>query len=194
MTIDNISKKATLESSTHDHARRRPPGRAGHVLATLGAVLALVASSAAPAAAAVTDKAKVLPSGQMVGPQSAPRQVKAAIAAANQIRTRPYRYGAGHQGWKISSAYDCSSAVSWALHGGGLLSGGPLNSVALMKWGQPGRGKWITVYTSPQHAYVVIAGIRFDTGWRDHPNQTGPRWSTRSRPNTGFTMRHPAGL
>ena len=42
-----------------------------------------------------------------------------------------------------------------------------------MSWGEPGRGQWITVYTNPGHAYVVIAGLRFDTSG---PGERGPRW------------------
>ena len=52
--------------------------------------------------------------------------------------------------------------VSYALRGGGLLKR-PLHSSAFMRWGEAGRGQWITVYTNPGHAYVVIAGLRFDT-------------------------------
>ena len=32
-----------------------------------------------------------------------------------------------------------------------------------MKWGEKGKGAWITVFTNPGHAYVVIAGLRLDT-------------------------------
>ena len=36
-----------------------------------------------------------------------------------------------------------------------------------MNWGEAGTGKWITVYANGGHAYVVIAGLRFDTSMRD---------------------------
>ena len=70
-------------------------------------------------------------------------------------------YGGGHGSFE-SSGYDCSGSVSFALHGGGLLSA-PLDSTGFMTWGDPGPGQWITVYSNPGHAYMEIAGLRFDT-------------------------------
>jgi hypothetical protein len=68
-----------------------------------------------------------------------------------------------------------------------------------MAWGAPGPGQWITVYTNPGHAFVMIAGLRFDTGYRDKKLAktaapgTGPRWGG-PRPTTGYTPRHPIGF
>ena len=42
------------------------------------------------------------------------------IAAANKIRTRPYIWGGGHGRW-WDRGYDCSGAVSFALHGAELI-------------------------------------------------------------------------
>ncbi len=147
-----------------------------------------IAPGPAPAPAGV--KAKLLANGQAVAPASAPREVKDAIAAANRIATRPYRYGGGHGSFE-DSGYDCSGAVSYALHGAGLL-GAPLNSTGLESFGVAGPGRWITVYANSGHAYIVIAGLRFDTGWVNGGN--GPRWSTQMRPGAGYIVRHPAGL
>ena len=36
---------------------------------------------------------------------------------------------------------------------------------SFMRWGERGKGQWITVYTNPGHAYAVIAGLRLDTSW-----------------------------
>jgi cell wall-associated NlpC family hydrolase len=123
-----------------------------------------------------------------VPPAAAPDPVKNAIYAANQITTKPYRYGGGHRTWK-DRGYDCSGSVSYALHGGGLLTS-PLPSGTFMRWGLAGKGLWITVYTNPGHAYMVIAGLRFDTSG---PGESGPRWRRALRSNRGFSVRHPVG-
>lgn len=141
-----------------------------------------------------SDKAVIGPDGRTaIPPESAPQQVKDAIHAANRITDKPYRYGGGHGRWE-DSGYDCSGAVSYALHGGDLLDR-PLDSSGLARWGQAGRGEWITVYANSGHAYVVIAGLRFDTSaYNDSGGEKGPRWRKTSRPADGYTARHPAGL
>ena len=115
--------------------------------------------------------------------------VQRVVAAANAIATKPYEYGGGH-GSFIDSGYDCSGSVSYALHGGGLLSS-PLDSSALMSWGRPGPGRRITVYAHSGHAFMVIDGRRFDTSAR---SETGSRWTSTSRSTAGYVARHPAGL
>jgi cell wall-associated NlpC family hydrolase len=124
-----------------------------------------------------------------IAPADAPQAVKNAIAAANAITRKPYRYGGGHGSFN-DSGYDCSGAVSYALHGGGLVSR-PLDSTGFASWGSRGRGRWITVYANSGHAYVVIAGLRFDTSGR---GEDGPRWRPESRSSSGFVARHPRGL
>jgi cell wall-associated NlpC family hydrolase len=129
--------------------------------------------------------------GRAVPPPGAPPAVKAAIAAANHIAGRPYIWGGGHLGFD-SRGYDCSGAVSYALHGAGLL-GTPLVSGQLAYWGSRGSGRWISVYANSHHVFIVIAGLRFDT--RDSPpGVTGPRWHTYQVDQRNFTARHPAGL
>ena len=146
-----------------------------------------------PSGAPGASVARILPSGLAVAPADAPDAVKAAIAAGNQLIGEPYLYGGGHKSF-IATGYDCSGAVSFALHGGGLLSS-PLDSSAFEQWGAGGSGRWITVYTNPQHAYVDIAGIRLDTSAAgDAGGQSGPRWRPLLRPHTGFEIRPPAGL
>jgi hypothetical protein len=124
-----------------------------------------------------------------VAPAGAPVAVVRAIRAANRIAGKPYRWGGGHRGFD-DSGYDCSGAVSFALHGAGLV-GSPLDSTAFMRWGQTGSGSWITVYANRRHAYMLIAGLRFDTSG---PGGRGPRWRPTPRPDAGFTPRHFAGL
>jgi hypothetical protein len=135
--------------------------------------------------------------GLAYAPKGAPPAVVNAIAAANRIVRMPYRWGGGHKSFK-DTAYDCSGSVSFALHGGGLLTA-PLDSSSFMKWGMTGKGRWITVYTNPGHAFMMIAGLRFDTGYRDRRTAkgtapgSGPRWG-HYRPTDGFSPRHPNGL
>jgi cell wall-associated NlpC family hydrolase len=130
-----------------------------------------------------------LDAGVAYAPPAAPIAVVRAIRAGNRLQDKPYLYGGGHKSFK-SAAYDCSGAVSYALHGGGLLTA-PLNSSALMAWGTAGPGSWITVYANPGHAYAVIAGLRLDTSGT---GGRGPRWQLIQRDATGFVARHPAGL
>jgi len=153
-------------------------------------------------------RAKIV-NGQAIPPAAAPARVKKAIAAANAITAKPYIYGGGHSPYAKSSAatgtpmlasgYDCSGAVSLALYGGKLLKS-PLDSSSFMSWGRAGKGRWITVYTNPGHAYVVIAGLRFDTsaGDRSAPQERtsgrGPRWRRYSRKPGGFQARHSKGF
>ena len=134
--------------------------------------------------------------GRAIAPAEAPPEVVAVIEAANRIAGKPYRYGGGHANPE-DSGYDCSGAVSYALRGGGFLAAA-LDSSGFMRWALPGRGRWITVYTNPGHAFLVVAGVRFDTGNRGRPLRgtapgRGPRWA-RPRPTRGFTARHPAGF
>ena len=139
------------------------------------------------------DKAVIGPDGRTaIPPENAPPQVKAAIEAANRITDKPYRYGGGHGQWE-DSGYDCSGAVSYALHGGDLLDQ-PLDSSGLARWGEAGAGEWITVYANSGHAYVVIAGLRFDTSSAGDGGEKGPRWRKTSRSPDGYTARHPEGL
>jgi cell wall-associated NlpC family hydrolase len=142
-------------------------------------------------------KARIV-NGQAIAPSDAPPAVKGIIAAANQIVTKPYRYGGGHAKFQ-DSAYDCSGSVSFALHGANLITH-PMDSSDLMHWGAGGAGRWVTVYSNAGHAFMMVAGLRFDTGYRDafaakHGAKpgSGPRWN-KKRPTNGFKARHPNGL
>jgi len=115
--------------------------------------------------------------------------VARVVRAANRIQSKPYKYGGGHGRWN-DTGYDCSGSVSYALHGGGLLSSA-LTSSGFMRWGAPGKGRRITIYASPSHVYMVIDGRRFDTTGRD---ETGTRWQASQRSSAGYVVRHPPGL
>jgi hypothetical protein len=137
-------------------------------------------------------KASLLASGELIPPASAPAKVKAVIAAANRIRLKPYIYGGGHASF-ASRGYDCSGSVSFALHGGRFLTS-PLPSGPLESWGEEGEGRWITVYANAGHAYMTVAGYRFDTAGDEGIDETGPRWHSELLANEGFVARHPAGF
>jgi cell wall-associated NlpC family hydrolase len=139
--------------------------------------------------AAPVAKSATLHGGVAEAPADAPQAVKAAIRAANQIRHKPYVWGGGHGSWR-ASGYDCSGSVSYVLHAAGLLDS-PRVSGALESWGAKGDGNWITVYANGGHAYMVVAGLRFDTSGA---GQSGPRWRGESRSPRGYRVRHAPGL
>jgi hypothetical protein len=125
-----------------------------------------------------------------VPPPAAPPQVQAAIAAGNRITGLPYRHGGGH-GNPYDNAYDCSGAASYILQAAGALDG-PRPSSGFLSYGERGKGDWISVYARKGHVFLVVAGLRFDTGWTN--GSKGPQWTTRSRPAKGYRIRHPEGL
>jgi peptidoglycan hydrolase-like protein with peptidoglycan-binding domain len=127
--------------------------------------------------------------GQAVGAPSAPDEVRAIIDAGNLIATKPYKYGGGHARWN-DTGYDCSGSVSYVLHAAGLLSRAR-DSTGFMSFGEAGRGTWITIRSNPSHAYMIVAGLRFDTSAR---SRTGSRWSEQMRSASGFRGRHPEGF
>ncbi len=131
--------------------------------------------------------------GYAAAPMNAPPAVQQVIWTANEIIGLPYIFGGGHASFS-SPGYDCSGTVSFALHGGSLLST-PMDSSEFMAWGSHGAGRWIAVFGNAEHAYMDIAGLRLDTSAADDPsNQQGPRWRPLRPGNAGFTVRHPLGL
>jgi peptidoglycan hydrolase CwlO-like protein len=145
------------------------------------------APTGTPAPLTPGESASYISESQASVPSEAPPAIAAAIEAANAIATTPYIWGGGHGSFE-SSGYDCSGAVSFALHGGGFLES-PLDSTGLETWGDPGPGKWITVYANAEHAWMIIAGLAFDT-----VGGPGPRWhSSPVDSPEGFIARHPRG-
>lgn len=195
---------------------RRKPG-----LLAVAAATAALATTAAPAGASAADYPSWAPNvpwgagceparsaatrtasncgatlvdGEAVPPPNAPAVVKRVIHAANEIDKKPYIWGGGHASF-IAKGYDCSGAVSYALHGAGLL---PYTQVSgqLAHYGAPGPGRWITIYANAEHVFMVVAGLRFDTR-NDPEHVSGPRWKM-AAPEASilprFVVRHPAGL
>ncbi len=159
-------------------------------LAAAATLVTAAGASLAVASAGAAAKAHLVGS-RAVAPVSAPQQVKDMIAAGNRIRRKPYVWGGGHGSW-TDNGYDCSGAVSYVLHGAGLL-GHSLDSTGFMSWGRAGANRWATVYAHHGHAYMVVAGLRWDTSYITDGDPSGPGWSTAMRDSSGFRARHPAG-
>lgn len=134
----------------------------------------------------------VLRSGVAYAPSNAPDSVKQAIWAVNSIRTRPYVWGGGHGSFH-DYGYDCSGTVSYALHYASALNQ-PMPSSDLLRFGERGRGRWITVYARHGHTFAMIAGLRLDTTDLRVGRDVGPRWHLDGRDTWGFEARHPVGL
>jgi cell wall-associated NlpC family hydrolase len=128
--------------------------------------------------------------GQAKPPIDAPDAVKNVIAAGNAIANYPYIWGGGHASFQ-ANGYDCSGSVSYALKAANLVDE-PMVSGDFMNYGEPGPGKWITIYSSPGHVFMFVGGLRFDTSYRDGPY--GTRWQDGKRPLGGFSITHPVGL
>ena len=172
--------------------RGRPQARIRLAAALLTAAAALIALPVAPALAGGGGGTSVSGSGgsgssgsarhcqakirhhRATIPDCAPKRIKKVIRAANHIVGTSYCYGGGHASFK-SNCYDCSGAVSHALHGGHFVSS-PMDSSGYMHWAKNGKGDWFTVYANPGHAFLVIAGLRFDTSMTHGP---GAAWSAR---------------
>lgn len=140
----------------------------------------------------VSGSRAVLRNGVAYAPSRAPQNVKNAIWAANTLRRKPYVWGGGH-GSFYDRGYDCSGTVSFALHGAGLLNS-PLPSSDLMRYGERGRGRWMTIYSRPGHTFAVIAGLRLDTTDLGRGGDVGPRWYAYGRDTRDYVARHPVGM
>jgi hypothetical protein len=92
--------------------------------------------------------------------------------------------------------------TDYVLYGGGLgqtlLQDQAPASTTLESVGDPGPGKWVTIYANAGHAYVEVAGIYLDIagglGNPPNPPPTSPRWSAVGTGTVGFIARHPPGL
>ncbi|MBV9683980.1 MAG: peptidoglycan-binding protein [Solirubrobacterales bacterium] len=146
-----------------------------------------------------TGNVRINPDGTATAPAGAPTAVQAMVTAGNQIIDTSYCIGGGHGQWQ-SSCYDCSGSVSYVLHAAGLLSSSE-DSSGLESYGVAGPGRWVTIYSDPAHAFIVIAGRAFDTanyGGPNIPSGSGPRWRSNPLGNLAdggnYVVRHPPGL
>ena len=181
-------KAQAIESALLEEQQRRLAGRAAKATA-LHEIASRLAALRKRLARSVRNGIRTNPGGAAQAPPGAPAAVALVIAAGNAIAGLPYLYGGGHAGFK-DTAYDCSGSVSWALHGVPELLASPLPSYGFYDWGEAGPGRWITVYANAGHAFMVVAGWRFDTS----ALSGGTRWTRQMRPTGGFVARHPPGL
>jgi hypothetical protein len=139
----------------------------------------------------VPGRVAVMKNDLACAPKEAPEVVQRAIWAVNGLCRKPYRWGGGH-GTFYDRGYDCSGTVSFLLHhAAGLRE--PTPSRGLLSYGDPGPGRWITVYARRGHVFATVAGLRLDTADLRGGRQ-GPRWHRDSRSTAGFVARHPMGL
>jgi cell wall-associated NlpC family hydrolase len=185
-------------ATTSPTATTGQSGTTGATAQTLATPATAATSGPTPLSPALTQTvpgttAEILPDGYAAAPAGAPPAVQQAIWAANQLIGLPYIYGGGHASFE-AAGYDCSGAVSYALHGGGLLDA-PLDSTQLETWGLAGDGAWVTVYANAAHAFIEIAGIRLDTSTAGDPGGLpGPRWRPLLADTTGYVARSAAGF
>jgi Transglycosylase SLT domain len=141
-------------------------------------------------------------------PEGVPTTVQAMIVAGNELQELPYGPG-GHPDPLGAGEEDCSSTVNYVLYRSGvrpieeIVNDNPL-AQDYVNWGDPGRGRWVTIYaadTPTPHVFIVIAGLRLDTshnGTDVGPNrdEDGPRWRILSHIPTWakWSVRHPSGL
>jgi hypothetical protein len=139
-------------------------------------------------------EAKLLANGTVTVPENAPELVKRMIRAANQVANKPYLWGGGHPpSERIQNGYDCSGYTMFILHAAGMWGDAEGVASQFQSWGEPGHGKWVTIYAKRDHVFMVIAGRVFNSGGTGRP---GSAW----RQNLGglevsqFVARHPHGL
>jgi cell wall-associated NlpC family hydrolase len=198
------SKSFPLPASTQ-HRSASSPSAAGEAVVAAGApsnaeiVRELNEMHAVERAARATQRQELTPvaGGESVGgngtipiPSGVPEVVQKVIAGGNAIADFPYIWGGGHASF-IANGYDCSGSVSYALAAGGLLSA-PLVSGELAQWGEPGPGRWITIYANAGHTFMDVDGVWFDTAGRSGPYAS--RWLVATPPLEGYAVRHPPGL
>jgi hypothetical protein len=159
---------------------------------------------------ATGSRAQLLPSDGHIAliPARAPGVVQAMIVAGNELQGLRYGPG-GHPDPRGASEEDCSSTVNYVLYRAGVRPIGEIvrdNPLAqsYVNWGDPGPGRWVSIYAADSptpHVFAVIAGLRLDTshtGTDAGPNsgEDGPRWRLLDRiPEWArWSVRHPPGL
>jgi hypothetical protein len=147
---------------------------------------------------------KILRSGLAEAGEEAPAAVKRMVGAGNRLFSASYLYGGAH-GTSLDTlqpAYDCSSAVSYVLHAGGVFGEYAEGSTELESYGEPGPGRYVSIYANAAHAFIYIGGLRFDTVYERaydtgaNSEKPGPKWRVSSSVPDWSTwiVRHPPGL
>lgn len=134
----------------------------------------------------------VLQGRTAIAPAGTLPTIERAIAAGNILQTRSYKYGGGRDSLE-DWGYDCSGSVSYVLIKAGLLDE-PRTSQSFATYGEPGPGRWITIYATRGHVFMTVCGLRLDTGSRGGVGERGPRWNLTPRDGSGSIVRHPRGF
>ncbi|MFN8215144.1 MAG: lytic transglycosylase domain-containing protein [Solirubrobacterales bacterium] len=145
-----------------------------------------------------------------VAPNEAVARMVAEADRLSALRPRAeYVWGGSHGAspTPANGPFDCSSAVSHLLQVGGFHNP-TMDTRALAGWGEPGPGRWVTIFVKPygEQAHTFIrfaadvtpAGKRYwGTSGAVEPGH-GPGWIPEATFSAGylagFQQRHPAGL
>ncbi|HXD53188.1 MAG TPA: lytic murein transglycosylase [Solirubrobacteraceae bacterium] len=175
-----------------------------------GSLVAMQALTRTPIREISGERARLAPGDGHLAlvPAGVPLTVAAMIVAGNELQNLPYG-PAGHPDPLGASEQDCSSSLNYVLFRAGIRPLGEIvreNPLAqdYVSWGEPGPGRWVTIYAtvSPtDHVFVTIAGLRLDTSHNGtdvgpNRNEDGPRWRVLDRiPDWAhWSVRHPPGL
>lgn len=190
-------RTAGSDSSSDEPSRDRPdtlPSGAPSDAQVEAALARALGADGSTSGRDLVSRATLNPNGTATVPTDAPARVAAIIQAGNEVARKPYVYGGGHGRFANSvwsdTAYDCSGSISFTLAAAGMINR-PMTSGELADWGEPGPGKWVTIYANAEHTFMYVAGLRFDTSGRQI---TGSRWQTATRNLSGFKVVHPKGL
>ena len=142
-----------------------------------------------------------------VAPSGALAQILAEAERLDRLHLI-YVWGGSHDQSPTppNGPFDCSSAVSHLLQVGGF--GNPtMDTIGLASWGDPGPGRWLTIYVKPYgpeaHTFVEFApGVTPPDhrywGTSDTNPGGGPGWIPQSAFSSAylaaFHQRHPPGL
>lgn len=139
-------------------------------------------------------------------------RVKQVYVECGDLAGVPYVFSGGHNPQFLPSlsfgngigapgaGYDCSSGASTALRAGGLLAipraPVPLDTAQFLTWGQPGLGRWLTVWVRndsvEQHMglefSIATSGFYAKRWWQAANPRNGIGWLTLD--TTGMMPRH----
>ncbi len=177
---------------------------------TQGGLSGMQARTATPIRLIAGDRARLAPDDGHLAliPVGVPLVVQALLVAGNELQGLPYGPG-GHPDPVGAYEEDCSSTINYLLYRAGIRSLAEIlrdNPLAqdYVRWGAPGPGRWVTIYSTDvptPHVFATIAGLRIDTshnGTDVGPNryQDGPRWRIFATIPAWahWSIRHPPGL
>jgi Transglycosylase SLT domain len=186
----------------------RDQGEGGQTLE--GADVGLEGKSPTPVRFIPGERAELAPGDGHLAliPAGVPATVQAMVIAGNEMQSLPYGPG-GHPDPLGALEEDCSSTVNYVLYRSGVR---PLSEIIkdnplaqdYVDWGDPGPGRWVTIYASAgpvPHVFMTIAGLRLDTSHNGtdvgpNRNEGGPRWRILDHIPTwaDWSVRHPPGL